>query len=707
MTKVSKHNNSNLLLMIPLVLLFFIPPYISGLFFERQWLYYQVAVGVLAGVFLLVKSYDKEKSKFTFLDLTTLALVLCYGISLLVAVNTRGAISETLKVSTYFIIYIIVSRVVSSELDVTNILRAFYWSSIGVLLASFGAAFGTIKLAYAFVDGRLYSTLQYPNTFAVFTICSIIIGLYLWARTESLTWKIIYSVTMFLLFAGFFATGSRGALLTFVPVLLIYFIFAPMRFKLISVLKTGFFGVVSYLWVVKVFYQIPKHSQLYLWGTLVLMCVIAVLPDLLSLMIQKASISQRTIKISSVAVTAVVIIVAAAVLINSNIAATVAKQASQAGGKHFLDISSSSTSAQQRIAFYKDALKIAKDYPVIGTGGRGWDALYRKYQEFTYGASEIHSHFLQVWVETGTFGLMVFVLIWVAVIVTAWKLLRSIAEDEKRHSVVSVFCAALALGIHSMLDFNLSIPAMSILLWALFGLLSGLGRLEGIGDSLAHNGLGLSRKTLKPLTLAFVGVFVVLSAVQIITLSYGGKGGTELTIRRYTAATQDLGTAVTINPLASNYLAGLAEAHMFIANDKESAADLELALKYINRAIALEPYNPDYKLIKGKTLMISGKVDQGVQEFEKAEKLCPFQQKYADRLEDTYYAVGKYYYLNRDKQKAQEYLNKAVSFPEQIAARANNIPAKYKPLQLWEVKLEKTKFMDDAKTAAQKLLTKI
>jgi O-antigen ligase len=48
------------------------------------------------------------------------------------------------------------------------------------------------------------------------------------------------------------------------------------------------------------------------------------------------------------------------------------------------------------------AVEIVKDHPIIGAGAGGWEALYRQYQNYSYWTTETHSHFLQVWVETGT-----------------------------------------------------------------------------------------------------------------------------------------------------------------------------------------------------------------------------------------------------------------------------------------------------------------
>lgn len=41
-------------------------------------------------------------------------------------------------------------------------------------------------------------------------------------------------------------------------------------------------------------------------------------------------------------------------------------------------------SVLERITFYKDAMKVVKDYPILGAGGGGWSSLYEHYQNNPY-----------------------------------------------------------------------------------------------------------------------------------------------------------------------------------------------------------------------------------------------------------------------------------------------------------------------------------
>ena len=62
--------------------------------------------------------------------------------------------------------------------------------------------------------------------------------------------------------------------------------------------------------------------------------------------------------------------------------------------QRFSSISLKESGASSRFEFYRDALKIIKDYPILGAGGGGWQSLYQGYQSRLYWTTEVHSYFL-------------------------------------------------------------------------------------------------------------------------------------------------------------------------------------------------------------------------------------------------------------------------------------------------------------------------
>lgn len=76
----------------------------------------------------------------------------------------------------------------------------------------------------------------------------------------------------------------------------------------------------------------------------------------------------------------------------------------------FKDLLNGSTSTSDRLMYYKDAFKIisktAQNF-VIGTGGEGFNNIYKQIQTKKYFSTEVHSSFLQIFVEAGIFGFLI------------------------------------------------------------------------------------------------------------------------------------------------------------------------------------------------------------------------------------------------------------------------------------------------------------
>lgn len=702
-----RENDFGLIFIILLGVMLFYPPFFSGLFFESYWLPYQVFIGILAVLFLAVKRSNGGMVSLKLFDVTTAALVMCYIFSVFVAVNVRGAVGETLKIGTYFLLFYLISCSISSVKDVVTILKTFYWSGIGATLISLGTAFGTFDYPGAFKDGRIYSTLQYPNSFAAYTIGLLIIGLYLTERKQKQYWQIIYSVTNFLFLVGFFGAKSRGGLLTLLAILLIYFIGLPGKYRLSIVTKTIFSALIAFLYINNVFSQIPRHGSLYYWGLMTVACLLSILPDIVKGMVPNLNIAGKRRNIIVYGLIGIILVGAMIGFTISSFRDSDIQSGKEQAVNRFSEISLSSRNSQERLVFYQDALKIVKDHPLLGTGGRGWTALYRQYQGYNYATTEVHNQFLQVWVESGTLGFIAFLSIWVAAIITAVHCLKRVTENEDKLLIWTILCAALALGMHSLLDFNLSIPAIAVLLWGLFGCIRAFQRLTEAREPIWQIQLPIKGRILKLGSLVLTGLFLSISLVLLISLNYGDKGIEKLHQRAFVPARDELKKAVQVNPLAGNYLASLAESLMWLGNDNDNEQDLKSALVYINKAIRLEPRNPDYRLVKGKILLLLDQVEQAVSEFEKASELSPYEQNYADYLAETYFLVGKYFYEKEDKTKAKKYLAKAAVYPELVTRRINIIEPRYKELQKPELMLVISKQMDTARNMAVEMLAKV
>lgn len=639
------------------------PLFRQGLWFDYQWLPYQLAVAVCAVAFFIYKKPSMVSLEA--IDLAAIAFVTIYGFTILVAVDTHGAIQEALMVAAYVLLFALVAQSLSSIGEVEILLKIFYWAGIAVVLVSLGAAFGIYNWQGVLQSGRIYSILQYPNIFACYALVVLLIGLYFGEKPNKPLWQAVYSFANYAALVGFFGAGSRAALLAMLPVFLIYI--AGLGPNIIRVtLKMFIYLAASYLYINRFFNPALSHGP----GYYFLMFSLLSLPCLLAMFINKLNENKKVIK------TARVVIVVATLVVLVGIAIGVKMNLFN---NRMLDFTSANGTYAERLVFYQDAVNIAMEHFILGTGGKGWESLYRLNQGYGYMTSTVHNHYLQVWVEAGTLGLLAYLGVWLSAILVAIKMLRS-GQQENRFLILTILCAFLLFGIHSFGDFDLSMPAMMIILWGLFGCLRALQKIQG-SPRLFNNKWQLFPNR-KPIIVVVIGIFLVLSVLQVTALNIGDQGLADLQGRSYASAKENLELAVKINPFASIYLASLAEDLMFIGDANSDDKVLKEASMYINRAIKLDSNHPNYRLVKGKILLLLDNIEPAVGEFEQAAKFAPWDQKYADRLAETYFAVGQYYYLKQDKAKAREYLDKAVQYPGLISRRVENMSPKYKQLQL-------------------------
>lgn len=125
----------------------------------------------------------------------------------------------------------------------------------------------------------------------------------------------------------------------------------------------------------------------------------------------------------------------------------------------FKDLFTGSTSTSDRLTYYTDAMKIiCRSVPnfVFGTGGEGFNNIYEQIKTKNYTSTEVHSSFLQIFVETGVIGFITIVIVIIYSII-----------NSKNDYIKFVY---ILLLIHSCVDLNFSY----MLIILVFGILLAL-----------------------------------------------------------------------------------------------------------------------------------------------------------------------------------------------------------------------------------------
>jgi hypothetical protein len=126
-------------------------------------------------------------------------------------------------------------------------------------------------------------------------------------------------------------------------------------------------------------------------------------------------------------------------------------------------------SVLERGTFYVDAMKVFKDYPLIGAGGGAWAVLYEKYQSYPYTSRQAHNFFLQYLIEVGAIGLAVLLLFlgFIGYAYIRHYVKMKSEEERERHFVF--FIVTISLLLHSMIDFDMSYVYLAALVFLCLG----------------------------------------------------------------------------------------------------------------------------------------------------------------------------------------------------------------------------------------------
>lgn len=119
-----------------------------------------------------------------------------------------------------------------------------------------------------------------------------------------------------------------------------------------------------------------------------------------------------------------------------------------------------------RYEYYADAIKLIKLSPIIGHGGEGFLARYQEVQESSYVSSEVHSSILQIGVETGIIGMIIFVAI---LTISIFAIIKGIKLLDERIYLFIFLIVLVSFIIMSVFDITLSYQLFVLILAIILG----------------------------------------------------------------------------------------------------------------------------------------------------------------------------------------------------------------------------------------------
>jgi Flp pilus assembly protein TadD len=692
------------LVAVMLAVLLFYPPYFRGLFFSWELLPTHMYTAVIFSLFAFYKISRRELAFFRApLDYAVFILLGLYLTSSITAWNVREAVGMILKMANYTAVYWLLAYSVRSLSAVRGYLAVYFASGVGVALLGLGAALGTFHYKDAFVNGRIYSSLQYPNTLAAFLTAINLFGLYLQAVTRKLPYRLLLSAGNYLLFLTFLGTQSRGAFLIYPLGLLI--LIAGLSGKVRwHTLGLFFVQVVSAVLVFgRVMACTGGKAPLAGWLWILAGAALAVGLQYIWHLVERqlTAAGQRRLRpwvLPTAAVLAVLIAAGGGYLaLHGQVASqTAAEVMPQSWIERVRSISLQEKNAQERLIWSRDALKIMTARPVnaiLGTGGGGWNSLYHQHQDYYYFSTEVHNHLMQVGVETGFPGMIAFLSIWVFFLFSTFRVMKAKCkeQDDFKGTSWAICSSALALGIHSLFDFNLSLGAVALFLWGMFGLGRGLERLAVPAAEAEPQRPIISSPIFQGIS---VGVAVFLMFFVSWSLFTGEKYAqaayASMKEQDPQAVVTNLEKAAQYDPWKASYRAELGKILLDAGTRQKDSKALLLAQEKLKEAVHLDRGDASIRVYYASSLLRTGQVKEGVQQMEEALALAPFEQKMYDNLAISYVSAGRFL-LEQSLEKEQspetgqlkalavEYLEKALQVPQRLERRMAAVPEQYLP----------------------------
>jgi len=281
-------NRFRLIILIAILTVVFYAPYLRGLYFEPDQLINQIILFALFTTFWIYK-WIKDDRRFlrTPIEYAAIGLVLVYFLSSFTAVSQRLAVSEFLKYAMYFVVFYMLSDLIKNEKEKSILLWFIVASALGLCIIGIDSVAGArivnmlnnifkalhlnFEFFGLFVDGRIHSTLQYPNAFASYLMAVFLISISL-SMTSSKRLKSLSSAISFVLLITFIFTISRGAYILFAFAVIIFLLLLPKESKLqglytiftVGIITAGFALILSRI----IFSE--SSNKIYVWLVVIL-----------------------------------------------------------------------------------------------------------------------------------------------------------------------------------------------------------------------------------------------------------------------------------------------------------------------------------------------------------------------------------------------------------------------------------------------------
>jgi hypothetical protein len=458
-------------------LFMFVSPFYKGLFNGLQMsfnypIYLTVFLSGFALIFLGFGLIRKWNFGENFHTVMIWSIPLMYVISAFYSSSSFYSMNSILVYIFYSTLFVSTSYLVQTKKGNSIVKWAIILSALIIVIHGFLNWFGILNYVNAVLDRRLSGIFQYPNSYAAFLMAILLACLIQLGNASRPVLIFFYGSLITPIVISILFTLSRGALLILPILFLIMLLFLSFSKQLLAVIVTVVSGIFSALTmgeisrirglIVEEFHWLDSIYGLFI------VTIVSLITGIISIQVKK--LADKTVGWNGFGKLAnytkyyipVVLIGITSISLYVLLKTTLIINLLPANLKRIATINLQQTAFSDRTNFFKDSYSLFKDYPFFGAGGGAWATLFEQYQSEPYISRQTHSFPMQILVEIGLVGAIVFFIFIFYVFFKAYRNRTNL--DTSMYSII-----VIAVLSHSLIDFHMSFVYLGGLIFICLG----------------------------------------------------------------------------------------------------------------------------------------------------------------------------------------------------------------------------------------------
>jgi len=675
---INERNSLLYWLVIAFVVLFiFISPFYKGLFnggtLQFEGPIYRATLWSSVGLFIVSIYLFINKQQREHRDLLTL-IVWLIPLSFLVSVSNAAsyhlAMNSVYIYVMYAIFFIIGLYFTRNRMGLTFITYTIVVS--GYVLVIFGLMnwFGNANYPEAVLGSRMAGVFQYPNTYATFLIGMIFSSMLL--TTVSKKWYLIsfHSLMFVPILLSFLLTLSRGGLLVFPIVLIIFLLFLPLHKQILTLIYLSISVLVTFLILnritnIRLQLNDGYTNALSINGWIILVsvtlgvCVFVLSTHkYISFWLEKKFDGQKTFRLKNCLIPIGLVIISLLAMIALLGGSFITDKMPLAIKQRVESINLQDDSLLSRTVYLKDSVGIMKDYPVLGAGGGAWASLYQVYQSYPYTSTQAHFYFFQHILEVGWLGFSIFIIFLIYLLTTfvRYFVLNNSKDFQYERIVFVMFICSIL--IHGAIDFDISFVYIGVLLFLCLG---GMSSPIRVGVNKFTSFMEVRSYKLIPTLLCVISILIFAASIMGVTGNSSFISAVNDKSGNYNEISKKVDKAIKYQPNNPSYILAKVDLLTHVYEQTKDEKYFEESIKKLNHLEQKESFNRQAYDKEYSLLVAKGDLDKAAILLSSQINMFPWAIDIYENMIDLQFELGKRAREEGFKENSDEYWDKALN----------------------------------------------